>query len=101
MTTQTDGLQTRFSDLRVASGLICIGMALVLLGLGAGLVLLIYYGGAQLFTAAVAARMAGEVRPWVEPVLDIEGFGVALGMLGTAMLRPEQQNRPPAATNGE
>ena len=85
----SDATQSRFADLRIANGLIRTGTGLLLLGLGAALVLALYYVIATQFghsSAAVAAKALGEIWPWAEPVLDIEGFGVALDALGLAML---------------
>jgi hypothetical protein len=51
-------------------------------------------------SAAIAARTLSEIWPWAEPVLDVEGFGVALDGLGLAMLT--MQPRPAVRrTTGE
>jgi hypothetical protein len=97
MAMTSDATQTRFADLRIASGLICAGTGLLLLGLGAALVLVLYYFLATQFghsSAAVAAKALGEVWPWAEPVLDIEGFGVALDALGLAVLAAPPRRDP-------
>jgi len=83
-------MQNSFDDARTASALICTGAGLVMLGLGAGLVLLLFYVCATqtgVFSPHAAASLVDEVRPLVEPVLDVEGFGLALGALGVAALR--------------
>jgi hypothetical protein len=94
----------RFGDLRLASGLIRTGTGLLVLGLGAGLILVAYYFYATQFSAsaAVTAKAFSAVWPWAEPVLDLEGFGIALDGLGLALLAAQPRlepgsHEPPAA----
>jgi hypothetical protein len=91
-------MENRFDDLRFAGAMIRTGTGLCLLGLGAGLGLLLCYvctTQTGLFSPRVAASLVDEMRPLVEPVLDVEGFGVALGALGLTVLkakpRPNQR----------
>jgi hypothetical protein len=87
---------TPFANLRSGGALLRSGVGLFVLGLTAGLGLILHYFYVTPFeicSASFATMTLTEVWPWALPLLATEGFALALAALGLCLISHPRQER--------